>query len=69
MLFYLYNHSQQLEGRANGTSTYPRNLIQEEGNYYKKTVEGDNGGGAETPNTPEAPKKAPRTAPKTNLLW
>ena len=45
MLFYLYNHSQQLEGRADGTSTYPRNLIQEEGNYYKKTVEGDKGGG------------------------
>ena len=29
-----YNHSQQLEGRANGISTYPRGPIQEEGNYY-----------------------------------
>ena len=32
MFFCLYNHSQQLEGRADGTSTYPRNPIQEEGN-------------------------------------
>ena len=31
-----YNHSQQLEGRADGTSTYPRDPIQEEGNHYKK---------------------------------
>ena len=45
MLFCLYNHSQQLEGRADGTSTYPRNPIQEEGNYYKKGVEGDKRGG------------------------
>ena len=33
-----YNHSQQLEGRADGTSTYPRGPIQEEENYYKKGV-------------------------------
>ena len=45
MLFCLYNHSQQLEGKADGTSTYPRNPIQEEGNYYKKGVEGDRRGG------------------------
>ena len=45
MLFYLYNHFQQLEGRTNGTSTYPRNPIQGEGNYYKKGVEGDRRGG------------------------
>ena len=31
-----YNHSQQLEGRADGTSTYPRGPTQDEGNYYKK---------------------------------
>ena len=30
--FCPYNHSQQLEGRADGTSTYPRDPIQEEGN-------------------------------------
>ena len=41
ILFYLYNHSQQLERRADGTSTYPKNPIQEEGNYYKKGVKGD----------------------------
>ena len=41
ILFCLYNHSQQLEGRDDGTSTYPRNPIQEEGNDYKKGVEGD----------------------------
>ena len=36
MLFYLYNYSQQLEGRADGTSISTRNPIQEEGNYYKR---------------------------------
>ena len=36
MLFCLYNHSQQLKGRADGISTYLRNPIQEEENYYKK---------------------------------
>ena len=41
MLFCLYNHSQQLEGRADGTSICPGNPIQEKGNYYKKGVEGD----------------------------
>ena len=45
MLLCLYNHFQQLEGKANGTSTYPRNPIQEEGNYYKKGVKGDRRGG------------------------
>jgi len=44
MLFCLYNHSQQLEGRADGTNTYPGNPIQEKGNY-KKGVEGDRKGG------------------------
>ena len=36
MLFCLYNHSQQLEGRVDGTSTYPKNPIQKKKNYYKK---------------------------------
>ena len=68
MLFCLYNHSQQLEERVDGTSTSPRNPIQEEGNYYKKGGEGDRmwRGGAETPITQEALEKAPRTVPKTN---
>ena len=39
MLFYFYNHSQQLERRADGTSTCLGNSIQEEENYYKKGVE------------------------------
>ena len=41
MLFCLYNHSQQLKGRADGISTYLRNPIQEEEKDYKKGVEGD----------------------------
>ena len=53
-----YNHSQQLEGRADGTSTYPRGLIQEEGNYYKKGVKRDRKGwGAETPQHTRGPEK------------
>ena len=36
-----YNHSQQLEGRADETSTYPRDPIQEEEIYYKKGVKRD----------------------------
>ena len=69
MLFRLYNHSQQLEGRADGTNTYLRNLIQEEGNYYKKGMEGDRKRGLRPPNTPEAPRKATQTMPRTNPLW
>ena len=38
---------------ADGTSTYPRDPIQEEGNYYKKGVEGNRKGGAETPPSPK----------------
>ena len=49
MLFCLYNHSQQLERKADGTSTYSRNPTQEEGNYYKKGVEGDRKGGWDPP--------------------
>ena len=44
-----YNYSQQLEGKADGTSTYPRDPIQEEGKYYKKGVKRDRMGGANTP--------------------
>ena len=69
MFFCLYNHSQQLEGRADGISTYPRNPIQEEGNYYKKGVEGDRQRGLRPPDTPKAPKKAPRIVSRTNPLW
>ena len=36
MLFWLYNHSQQLRGRADGTNISTRNPIHEEGNYYKR---------------------------------
>ena len=39
IFFCLYNHFQQLEGRADGTSTYPRNPIQKKENYYKKGEE------------------------------
>ena len=49
MPFCLYNHSQQLKGMADGTSTYPRDPIQEEGNDYKKGVEGNRMLGVETP--------------------
>ena len=73
ILFCLYNHSQLLEGMADGTSTYPRDPIQEEGNDYKKGVEGNRKGGAETPppqnNKPEAPRKAPHSMPRTNPFW
>ena len=67
-----YNHSQQLEGKANGTNTYPKDPIQEEGNYYKNGVKRDKGGGAKTPpppNTPEALEKAHLIVLRTNFLW
>ena len=70
ILFYLYNHSQQLERRADGTSTYPKNPIQEEENYYKKGVKGDRKVGLRPPlNTLEAPGKAPLIVPRTYPLW
>ena len=62
ILFCLYNHSQLLEGMADGTSTYPRDPIQEEGNYYKKGVEGNRKGGAETP----PPKQQTRGTKKSS---
>ena len=43
-----YNHSQQLEGRADGTNTYPRDPIQEEENHYKKGWRETEGGGVKT---------------------
>ena len=46
---YPYNHSQQLEGRADGTNTYPRDLIQEEENYYKMRVKRNREGRVKTP--------------------
>ena len=68
ILFCLYNHSQQLEGRADGTITYVRNPIQEEGNYYKREWREAEEAGT-PPNTPEAPEKALWTEPRTNPLW
>ena len=49
ILLYPYNHSQQLEEGADGTSTYPKDPIQEKENYYKKGVKRDREGGAKTP--------------------
>ena len=62
---YPCNHSQQLEGRADETSTYPRDPIQEEEIYYKMEVKRDRGGGR-PPNTQEGPEKALGTVPRTN---
>ena len=45
-----YNHSQQLEGRADVTSTYLGDSIQEEELYYKKGAKRDRGVG-DPPNT------------------
>ena len=43
-----YNHSQQLEEvGADGTSTYPKDPIQEEENDYKKGSKEKQGGGGE----------------------
>ena len=67
MLLCLDNHSQQLKGGADGTSTYPRDPIQEEENNYKKGVKRNRK--REDPlNTPEAPEKAPRIVSRTNSL-
>ena len=52
-----YNHSQQLERMADGTSTYPRDPIQEEGNYYKKEVKRDKRGRARRPPTHQRHRK------------
>ena len=38
-----YNHSQQLEVRADGTSTYPGDPSQEEENDYKRGVKRNKG--------------------------
>ena len=42
ILLYPYNHSQQLERDADGTSTYPRDPIEEEENDYKRGVKRKN---------------------------
>ena len=68
MLFYHYNHAQQLEGKADGTSISTRNPIQEEWNYYKRGWR-ETKRGAETSITQEAPAKAPPTMPMTSPLW
>ena len=57
ILLCLYNHSQQLEGRADGTGTNPRDPIQKEENYYKNGLKRDREGGAETPQHTRGPKK------------
>ena len=62
-----YNYSQQLEKRADETSTNPRDPIQEEGNYYKKGVKRNRKAGRSPLITLEAPEKAPRTVPRSNL--
>ena len=49
ILLCSYNNSQQLEEMADGTSTCPKDPIQEEGNYYKKGVKRDRRAGAEIP--------------------
>ena len=49
ILFCLYNHSQQLEGRVDETSISTGNPIQEEGNYYKKWLKETKGGGGLKP--------------------
>ena len=57
-----YNHSQQQEGMADRTSTYPRDLIRKKENYYKKGLKKEREGGAETPPLPQhtrGPKKEP----------
>ena len=57
ILLYPYNYSQQLEEGADGTSTYPKDPIQEKENYYKKGVKRDREGGAETPQHTEGINK------------
>jgi len=69
MFFCLYNHSQQLEGRADRTSTYPKNPIQKKKNYHKKGGEGDRKAGLRPHITPEAPEKAHRIVLRSNPLW
>ena len=65
-----YNHSQQLERRVDGTSTYPKGPIQEEGNYYKKgsKVRQKRRGG--DPPTHQRPRKekAPQAVVRTDPL-
>ena len=70
ILLCLYNHSQQLEGRADGTGTNPRDPIQKGENYYKNGLKRDRKGGAETPQHTRGPKKKGPLRPglRTNPL-
>ena len=52
-----YNHSQQLEGRADETSTYLKDPIQKEENCYKRGVKRKEKGGAKTPQHTRGIKK------------
>ena len=63
-----YNHSQQLEGRADGTSTYPRDPIQEEGNHYKKGSKVRQKGRGRDSSTHQRhlKEKAPQTVARTD---
>jgi len=56
ILLCSYNHSQQLEVGADGTSTYHGDPSQEEENDYKRGVKRNKREGG-TPNTPEASGK------------
>ena len=74
ILFCLYNHSQQLEGRADGTGTYLRDPIQEEENYYKRGWREPKRVGRRPPpppknDNPVAPGRAPHSMPRTNPFW
>ena len=59
ILLYPYNHFQQLEVGADGTSTYPGNPSQEEKNNYKKRVKRNKlGGGGMDPQHTGSTKKS-----------
>ena len=53
-----YNHSQQLKGEADGTSTYPRDPIQEKGNDYKRGLREIEGGAPPPPQQTRDVKKS-----------
>jgi len=58
ILLYPYNHSQLLEEMADGTSTCPRDPIQEERNYYKKGVKRDRRAGQRPPQPTKSTRKS-----------
>ena len=53
-----YNHSQQLKGRANWTSTYPRDPTQEEENDYKRGVKRNRSRGDPPPQYTRSTRKS-----------